>query len=69
MKAADVLAARLAGNMMESMGAAPAGVPTPTREGVLHGGAAKYQGAARLKDALAMEEPEHARDDADTASE
>ncbi len=54
MKAADVLAARLAGNMMESMGAAPAGVPTPTREGVLHGGAAKYQGAARLKDALAI---------------
>src|SRR4051794_31287101 len=54
MKAADALAARLAGNMMESMGAAPAGVPTPTREGVLHGGAAKYQGAARLKDALAI---------------
>lgn len=54
MKAADTLAARLAGNMMESMGAATAGVPTPTPSGVLHGGAAKYQGAARLKDALSI---------------
>src|SRR4051794_24431228 len=54
MKAADQLAARLAGNMMESMGAATAGAPIPPSGGVLHGGAAKYQGAARLKDALSI---------------
>src|SRR3954469_16325671 len=54
MKAADLLASRLSGNMMESMGATPAAVPTPAAGGVLHGGAAKYQGAARLKDALAI---------------
>lgn len=54
MKAADTLASRLAGNMMESMGAASAGVPVPSPAGVLHGGAAKFQGAARLKDALSI---------------
>src|SRR4051812_26664583 len=54
MKAADLLASRLSGNMMESMGAAPAAVPTPNAGGLLHGGTAKYQGAARLKDALAI---------------
>lgn len=54
MKAADLLASRLSSNMMESMGAAPTAVPTPAAGGMLHGGAAKYQGAARLKDALAI---------------
>jgi ParB family chromosome partitioning protein len=54
MKAADALAARLAGNMMESMGAASAGAPIPPPNAMLHGGAAKYRGASRLKDALSI---------------
>ncbi|HMB08623.1 MAG TPA: ParB/RepB/Spo0J family partition protein, partial [Isosphaeraceae bacterium] len=53
MKAADQLMARLGGNMAESMGPAngPAVVPSAA---VLHGGAEKYKGAARIKDALAI---------------
>ena len=53
MKAADQLVARLGGNMAESMGPAnsPAVVPPAA---VLHGGAEKYKGAARIKDALAI---------------
>ena len=54
MKAADMLASRLASNMMESMGSASAGIPVPSSAGVLHGGAAKFQGAARIKDALSI---------------
>ena len=55
MKAADRLASRLAGNMMESMGTIPAGVPTPAAGPVLHGGASqKYRGASRLKEALSI---------------
>lgn len=54
MKSADELKARLGGNMRESMGAnRPAA--TPSTGPALHGEAAKYQGASRVKDALAIE--------------
>ena len=54
MKSADELKARLGGNMRESMGA---NRPTATAltGPALHGEAAKYQGASRVKDALAIE--------------
>jgi ParB family chromosome partitioning protein len=52
-KAADSLMARLGSNMAESM--APAnGAPVAPIPGVLHGGAEKYKGASRIKDALAI---------------
>ncbi len=59
MKAADRISERLGAYIDESMGAArPAGAggafPTPGA-GVVHGGPDKYQGAARIKDALAIE--------------
>jgi ParB family chromosome partitioning protein len=57
MKSADDLRARLGGNMRESMGSTrPAGTPAaPTSPGSFHGETAKYQGAARVRDALAIE--------------
>lgn len=57
MKSAENLKARLGANMKESMGAArPAGVAGPLPDpAALHGGTARYQGAARVKDALAIE--------------
>jgi ParB family chromosome partitioning protein len=54
MKSADDLKARIGGNMRESMGphrAAAASTPGPA----LHGETAKYRGASRLRDALAVE--------------
>ena len=59
MKAADRISERLGAYIDESMGAArPAGAgeafPTPGAS-VIHGGPDKYQGAARIKDALAIE--------------
>jgi ParB family transcriptional regulator, chromosome partitioning protein len=63
MKAADRISERLGAYIDESMGAArPAGAgdgageafPTPGAS-VVHGGPDKYQGAARIKDALAIE--------------
>ena len=43
--------------MRESMGAGrrPAPTPAPPAPAAFHGGTAKYQGAARLKDALPIE--------------
>jgi ParB family chromosome partitioning protein len=59
MKAADTLRARLGGNMKESMGATRPAAPIadpPAAAPALHGETpAKYQGAARVKDALAIE--------------
>jgi ParB family chromosome partitioning protein len=58
MKAADDLKARLGGNMKESMGAGrPVGSPSIVSPATpaFHGETAKYQGAARIKDALAIE--------------
>lgn len=63
MKSAEQLMARLTPNMRESMGAGTrplhggaGGVDPPASSLPLHGGAAsaKYQGAARIKDALAI---------------
>jgi ParB family chromosome partitioning protein len=62
MKAADQLLGRLSPNMRESMGGAPAapvlhggaGGTVPSPGGMLHGGAEKFKGAARIKDALAI---------------
>jgi ParB family chromosome partitioning protein len=77
MKAADRLRQQFGAHMTESMGpatpAAEAGtIPLPG--GVVHGGpAAKYQGAARVKDALAIElgrivpDPDQPRKDFDRA--
>lgn len=53
MKAVDQLMARLGGNMAESMGPATGAPLTPT-PALLHGGAERYKGAARIKDALAI---------------
>lgn len=55
MKSADELKARLGGHMRESMGAARDPKPTPAGVSPFHGETAKYQGAARVKDALAIE--------------
>ncbi len=56
MKAADELKARLGGNMRESMGAArTAAVASASSTPAFHGETAKYQGAARVKDALSIE--------------
>jgi ParB family chromosome partitioning protein len=65
MKSAEELKARLGANMKESMGrssgagGSPAAVPASAFHGetasAFHGETAKYQGAARLKDALAIE--------------
>ena len=57
MKAADELKARLGGNMRESMGAArPTAVPASAPPApAFHGETAKYQGAARIKDALSID--------------
>jgi ParB family transcriptional regulator, chromosome partitioning protein len=58
MKAAEELKARLGGNMRESMGAVrpgPAADSAPP-DPAFHGGtAAKYRGAARIKDALSID--------------
>jgi ParB family chromosome partitioning protein len=62
MKAADQLLGRLSPNMRESMGGAPAAPvlhggaegAAPPPGGMLHGGAEKFKGAARIKDALAI---------------
>jgi ParB family chromosome partitioning protein len=54
MKSAEDLRARIGGNMRESMGAhRPAAAPPPVP--ALHGETAKYRGASRLRDALAVE--------------
>lgn len=53
MKSAESLMARLGGNMAESM-APSSGAPATPSPGVLHGGAERYKGAARLKDAMAI---------------
>lgn len=54
MKSAEDLRARIGGNMRESMGAhRPASAPSPGP--AFHGETAKYRGASRLRDALAVE--------------
>jgi ParB family transcriptional regulator, chromosome partitioning protein len=54
MKSADDLKARIGGNMRESMGPhRPSATPAPGP--ALHGETAKYRGASRLRDALAVE--------------
>jgi ParB family transcriptional regulator, chromosome partitioning protein len=56
MKAADELKARLGANMRESMGPTGPKPAAPSSPAVLHGATdSKYQGASRLKDALAIE--------------
>jgi ParB family chromosome partitioning protein len=73
MKAAENLIARLGANIAESMGPASAAPTTPSST-VLHGEAAKYKGAARLKDALAIKldqiipDPEQPRKEFDSGS-
>jgi ParB family chromosome partitioning protein len=73
MKSAEDLKSRIGGNMRESMGAhRPAATPSLTAGSPsLHGETAKYRGAARIKDALAidldrlMPDPDQPRKDFD----
>ena len=54
MKSAENLKASIGGNMRESMGShRPASAPAPTP--AFHGETAKFRGASRLRDALAVE--------------
>jgi ParB family chromosome partitioning protein len=61
MKAAERIAQQLGANIDESMGGnravhgGPVGMFPGSTPGAVHGGPAKYQGAARVKDALAIE--------------
>jgi ParB family chromosome partitioning protein len=56
MKAADRLARQLGANIDESMGASrPADAAHGMFPGAVHGGPEKYRGAARIKDAMAIE--------------
>src|SRR3954464_2132224 len=76
MKSADELKARLGVHMKESRGAGqPAGMTGPLpAAGAFHGETAKYQGAARVRDALAIEvdrlapDPDQPRKDFDPAA-
>jgi ParB family chromosome partitioning protein len=78
MKSADRLRQQFGAHMAESMGAAPAspiGDTIPLPGAMVHGGpAAKYQGAARVKDSLAIElgrlvpDPDQPRKDFDAGA-